>query len=208
MDRIKNLPNFWKSTIQVIGVIIVSVLVASIIKAFLFQGFYIPSESMLPTLEVNDRIIVNQLYPEPLKLQRGNIIVFKDDAKWMGETNNPPYTFIDFLNPLKPNLSENFLVKRVIGLPGDTISYNYGDQWIKINGKDYIENYLPTNVSGSDIEFSVTVPDNHVWVMGDNRINSSDSRYNQDKNGGFISYEDIVGKAEILYYPIPHITSL
>lgn len=208
MGKLETLPNFWKNTIQIIFVIILGVLISSLIKLFLFQGFYIPSQSMEPTLQINDRIIVNQLYPTPFSLKRGDIIVFQDKTNWMQNNTVEEASLLEKLNPLQPNLKDKFLIKRVIGLPGDTISYTKGDKYIKINGVSHEESYLLSSGEPSQIDFNIKVPQDSVWVMGDNRNNSSDSRYNQDKNGGFIKYENIIGKAVILYYPLNNATIL
>lgn len=208
MFKLEKLPPFWRNALQITLVILVGVILSSLMKLFLIQGFYIPSQSMEPTLRINDRIIVNQLYPSPIPLKRGDVIVFQDKMNWMETQNVEEATLLEKLNPLQPNLKDKFLIKRVIGLPGDTISYTLGDKYIKINGVPHEESYIYSSGQPSAIEFNVTVPENSVWVVGDNRNNSSDSRYNQDKNGGFIKYEDIIGKAILLYYPIQNATIL
>lgn len=208
MIKLENIPTFWKNALQIFFVVILGVLLSTVIKLFLFQGFYIPSQSMEPTLKINDRIIVNQLYPSPIPLERGDIIVFQDDTNWMGIQNVEQATLLEKLNPLQPNIKDKFLIKRVIGLPGDTISYTEGDKYIKINGIPHEESYLLESGKPSLIEFNVTVPKDSVWVMGDNRNNSSDSRYNQNKNDGFVKYDAIIGKAVLLYYPLNNATIL
>lgn len=194
-----------KNLIDLSVILIIGLLVASIVKVFFFQGFYIPSESMNPTLKTNDRVIVNVLYPNAIPLQRGDIIVFEDEENWMEGHSVPSQNFLERLIGYVPfrNSNANFLVKRVIGLPGDTVSHAPGETFIRINGEPYNEPYLAPGMNASDIDFNITVPANSVWVMGDNRSNSSDSRYHQEQNGGFISYDDIVGKVVLLYYPLP-----
>lgn len=197
-----------KFFIDIALVVISGIVLSGLIKAFLFQGFYIPSGSMEPTLKINDRIIVNQLYPSPLELKTGDIIVFQDTEGWMGTPSNAEVSFIELMNPLHTIKSNNYIIKRVIGVSGDTISYRVGDNFITINGKKYVEEYLPQGLENSSIDFEIKVPEGYVWVMGDNRNNSSDSRYNTDKNNGLIPESSIIGKAIILYYPLPNFTTL
>lgn len=194
-----------KNLIDLSLILIIGLVVAAIVKIFFFQGFYIPSESMNPTLKTNDRVVVNVLYPNTIPLQHGDIIVFQDKENWMAGHAIPQQSFLERLIGYVPfrDGDANFLVKRVIGLPGDTVSHTPGETFIRINGEPSTEPYLAEGMNASNIDFNVTVPANSVWVMGDNRSNSSDSRYHQDQNGGFISYNNIVGKVVLLYYPLP-----
>lgn len=194
-----------KNLIDLSLILIIGLVVAAIVKVFFFQGFYIPSESMNPTLKTNDRVVVNVLYPNTIPLQHGDIIVFQDKENWMAGHAIPQQNFFERLIGYVPfrDGDANFLVKRVIGLPGDTVSHVPGENFIRINGEPSTEPYLAEGMNASNIDFDITVPANSVWVMGDNRSNSSDSRYHQDQNGGFISYNNIVGKVVLLYYPLP-----
>lgn len=170
------------------------------------KSFYIPSESMLPTLQVNDNILVNRLTPSFSPLQQGDIIVFKDTQQWMGTPFdvNPNPSLLEIISNtlmLSEPADKTHLIKRVIGLPNQKVECCDADGKITVNGKPLTEPYLADDVEPSLVEFSVTVPQGKVWVMGDNRVNSSDSRYNQDKNDGFINYEDIIGKAAVRTLP-------
>lgn len=183
-----------------------------LVKTFFLRSFYIPSESMKPTLEVNDNILVNRLQPNIIPIQQGDIIVFKDTQNWM---DLPPITktptlleTISSFIMLSEPADNKYLIKRVIGLPGQTVACCDADGKITVNGKPLNEKYLPKDTLPSEIEFSVKVPQDSVWVMGDNRSNSSDSRYHQNVNGGFINYNDIIGRAFVRTLPFSNFTGL
>ena len=198
-------------------VIIGAALVLSVlIKAFLIRSFYIPSGSMLDTLQINDRIIVNVMVPEVVEVQRGDIVVFRDPGGWLGAISTsekePIQEISDFIlgtfGITAPDSAEH-LVKRVIGLPGDVVTCCDEQGRIMVNGVGIDEVYLRPGASPSDIEFSVTVPEGHYWVMGDNRPNSTDSRYHTDlPTGGFVPEEVLVGRAFVISWPMDNWTFL
>lgn len=199
---------------EVATVVAIAVVLSFLIKTFLFRAFYIPSESMVNTLDVNDRIFVNLLVPEPFALERGDVVVFKDTKGWLvpsPEKADGPFTWVQdgltFVG-LLPDNSEQHLVKRVVGLPGDHVACCDAGGKLTINGKAINETYInPAEVP--DIRnFDVVVPDGKVWVMGDNRNHSADSRAHQDTNGGFIDMPDIEGKAAVIAWPLNRITAL
>jgi signal peptidase I len=174
-----------RSAVEWVAVIVGALVVALVVKTFLFQAFYIPSESMEPTLERGDRVLVNKLSYDLHDVNRGDVIVFELDEEDVGE---------DGIRDL---------IKRVIGLPGDTIETRDGA--VYINDRKLSEPYLPEGTltgdpsvgSNPSIERQV-VPEGHVFVLGDNRANSADSRY---PYRGPIPIEDIVGRAFILVWP-------
>ena len=147
--------------------------IALLIKTFLFQAFYIPSASMDPTLKVNDRVLVNKLSYKLHDVHRGDIVVFE----------KPPNEVSDIKD----------LVKRVIGLPNETVEGRNGH--VYIDGKLLEEPYLHDDVVTSDF-VEVKVPANSIWVMGDNRQNSKDSRY-----FGPIQESSIVGRVFVRIWP-------
>lgn len=199
---------------EVATVVVIAVVLSFLIKTFLFRAFYIPSESMVNTLDVNDRIFVNLLVPEPFALERGDVVVFKDTKGWLVPTlekADGPFTWVQdgltFVG-LLPDNSEQHLVKRVIGLPGDhVVCCDVGGK-LTINGDAIDEKYInPAEVP--DIRnFDVVVPAGKIWVMGDNRNHSADSRAHQDTNGGFIDMPDIEGQAAVIAWPLNRITGL
>ncbi|MGE3191894.1 MAG: signal peptidase I [Microbacteriaceae bacterium] len=201
-------------------ILVAAVVISFLIKTFLIRSFYIPSESMEDTLLVNDRIIVNELVPEAIPLQHGDIVVFKDPGGWLaGQPQpappNPVVGFFDWLLSIvgltAPD-SNDHLIKRVIGLPGDEVACCNEFGQMTVNGVPLEEPYLklPSGTSAvSRDDFDVVVPDDSLWVMGDNRYNSQDSRYNRDKPGeGFVPIENVVGRAVVISWPIDRWTWL
>lgn len=192
---------------DVVVIVAAALVISFLIKTFLIRSFYIPSESMESTLLVNDRIIVNQLVPEVVPLERGDIVVFRDPGGWlpaMPETPQAPLEaaadWVLSLIGLSASDSDEHLVKRIIGLPGDRITCCNDLGQLSINGVPLDEPYvlLPpdtTDVSGQD--FQEDVPEGTVWVMGDNRYDSSDSRFN-----GVVPIADVVGRAVVVSWPI------
>lgn len=192
------------------GIVIGTALIVSLlIKTFLFQAFYIPSESMERTLMVNDRIIVSLLEPGPFDLERGDVVVFRDPGGWL---NSPPpedvsggrgvlrdvLTFVGIL----PQDSGEHLVKRVIGMPGDHVKCCDADGKLTINGVPITEDYLPPGTAPSTVDFDIVVPSDSVWVMGDNRDRSLDARFHQElPGGGSLKESYIVGRAVLLFWP-------
>jgi signal peptidase I len=172
-------------------VVVVAILVAVLLRAFVVQTFYIPSGSMEPTLQIGDRILVNKLSYDFHAVHQGDIVVF---ARPPAENCGGPEV--------------NDLVKRVIGLPGQTISLAKG--YVYINGKRLDESWLPAEEQGitvpgpSGTPYSLVrpyhIPANDYFVMGDNRQDSCDSRY-----WGPISKSLIVGKVELRVWPLSSI---
>jgi len=172
--------------------VIVALAVSLVIKTFLVQFFYIPSGSMENTLQINDRVAVNKVPFLSQSIHRGDVVVFRDPANWLPE----PYadsqnSIIEkvkegfVLVGILPNPAKQYLVKRVIGVAGDNIVAK--DGVITINGKTTSEPYIFAGNKPSEMDFNVTVPSGKVWVMGDHRGASADSRYHQDDvNNGFV----------------------
>lgn len=156
-------------------VLVGALIVAQLLKAFVFQAFWIPSESMVPTLVVKDRVLVNKLAHDSSDLHHGDIVVFR-----------PPATAV---------VSTADLIKRVIGLPGDTIEAIDGR--VYVNGELQAETYLPDGTQTLNLPLQ-TVPANSIFVMGDNRGDSHDSRYSDI---GPIPIENVVGRAFIRIWP-------
>lgn len=196
-------------------ILVVAFLVSFLLKTFLVRSFYIPSVSMEQTLKVNDRILVNQLVPDVVPVQRGDIVVFKDPGGWLHPSGAPtPTGFEKVLQAvgLAADTSNDYVVKRVIGLGGDRVVCCDAEGRVMVNGVPLDEPYIviPEGESrASAIDFDVEVPEGSIWVMGDNRYQSKDSRYNQDQPGrGFVPEEEIVGRAFVLNWPLSRFTWL
>lgn len=201
--------SFWKELPILIGIALV---LALLIKTFLVQAFSIPSDSMQNTLQQGDRVLVDKLTPwfgsEP---ERGEVVVFHDPDNWLaGEPTTDPNALQTFLSwiGLMPSAEEKDLIKRVVGVGGDTVECkNTGP--LTVNGKaldeqDYVyAGNTPCSVDDQGGKFKVKVPKGYIWVMGDHRQNSRDSRYNQsDKNHGMVPVKDVVGRAVVVAWPI------
>ena len=198
----------WGWLKEILMIAAIALVLSFVIKTFFFRAFYIPSGSMEPTLEINDRIFVNLLVPGPFELERGDVVVFKDTKGWLGDTEpveaNPVAGFLAFVG-LLPDSSQQHLVKRVIGLPGDTVECCDADGKILVNGEPVTEPYVWPGAAPSDEEFSVTVPKDRLWVMGDHRDASADSRYHEDIEGGFVDIGDVEGKTTVIAWPLARI---
>ena len=204
---------------DVLIILVAAIVISFLIKTFLIRSFYIPSESMEMTLVKNDRIIVNELVPDLTPIERGDVVVFKDPGGWLSPVvepdQNPVLGFFDwllsFVGLTAPD-SNDHLIKRVIGLPGDTVACCNEFGQMTVNGVPLEEPYvqLPPNVSAvSKDDFEVTVPDQSLWVMGDNRYNSKDSRYNRETpSNGFVPFDNVVGRAILISWPIDRWTWL
>lgn len=200
----------------VVAVLALAISVA--MKTYLVRPYYIPSASMRETLVENDRVLVNLLVPEAMPLSRGDVVVFTDPGGWLPapvqQVKPPVQAVVDGVLEtvgLKPEDADNTLIKRVIGLPGDhvTCCNVYGQ--VEINEEPIEEPYvrLDGNAMASGIPFDVTVPADAIWVMGDNRYNSQDSRYHQElPTGGFVPMDVVVGRAVVINLPLDRVTIL
>ena len=201
-------------------ILVAAIVISFLIKTFLIRSFYIPSESMEPTLNVNDRIIVNELVPDLTPISHGDVVVFKDPGGWLPPNSTPPEPnpvvgffdwLLSFVGLTAPD-SNDHLIKRVIGLPGDHVVCCNEFGQMTVNGVPLEEPYvqLPPGVTAvSKDDFDITVPKSSLWVMGDNRYNSEDSRYNRDKPGnGFVPFDNVVGRAVLISWPIDRWTFL
>ncbi len=199
---------------DVLVIVLIAVLVSFLVKTFLIRSFYIPSGSMEDTLLVNDRILVDEITPRFTGYDRGEIVVFRDPGGWLPPSVPEPrpaiIEAIDWMLSLvglsAPD-SDDHLVKRLIGLPGDHVVCCNAIGQITVNDvpideTDYLK--LPTGeTAASGDPFDVVVPDDRLWVLGDNRYRSKDSRYNQDQPGkGFVPVENVVGRAFLITWPL------
>ncbi|MEW2422757.1 signal peptidase I [Streptomyces nigra] len=210
-----------RSAIKEIPLLVgVAVLIALVLKTFLVQAFVIPSGSMEQTIQIGDRVLVDKLTPWfGNKPERGDVVVFKDPGGWLkGEQTTvkkedpivvkqvkEALTFIGLL----PSDDEKDLIKRVVGVGGDRVKCCDAQGRVTVNGVPLNEDYLYPGNAPSKIQFDITVPQGRLWVMGDHRSNSADSRVHQDqKYGGTVSEDEVVGRAKWIAWPLGHWTSL
>jgi signal peptidase I len=192
----------WQESILLV---VTAMVMAVIVKTFFLQAFYIPSESMEPTMLVNDKILVQKVSYWTGDVKRGDVVVFDDPGGWLGPedsrtASNPIQRALEVVG-LYP--TGGHLIKRVIGVGGDKVVCCNQKGKMTVNGKVLDEPYLlDQQAPASDQAFSVVVPKGHLWVMGDNRGNSADSRSHLgDPGGGFIADKEIVGKAWLRVWP-------
>ncbi|WP_330454210.1 MULTISPECIES: signal peptidase I [unclassified Streptomyces] len=201
----KNPRPFWKELPLLIGIALV---LALLIKTFLVQAFSIPSDSMQNTLQRGDRVLVDKLTPwfgsEP---ERGEVVVFHDPDGWLKDEPTPKpnavQKFLSFVG-LMPSAEEKDLIKRTIAVAGDTVECKKGGP-VEVNGKALDEPYIfEGNSACDDMPFGpFKVPDGKIWVMGDHRQDSSDSRYHtNDVNKGFVPVSQVVGRAVVIAWPV------
>jgi signal peptidase I len=191
--------------------VIVALAVSLVIKSFLVQFFYIPSGSMENTLQINDRVAVNKIPFISNSINRGDVVVFRDPSNWL------PEPYVDNQNKViakikdglvlvgvLPNPAKQYLVKRVIGIAGDNVVGK--DGVVTINGKKTTEPYIFAGNKASELDFNVTVPEGKIWVMGDHRGASADSRYHQDDvNNGFVPESKVTGRVLGIIWPIKNV---
>ena len=192
--------------------LIVALGISFLIKTFLMQFFYIPSGSMENTLHVGDRVSVNRLGTITGKgIQRGDVVVFHDSAGWLGNDGTPKdsgaiHLFKVLLTDVGvlPDSSKKFLIKRVIGMPGDNVICCTTKGNLTVNGHELDESsYIYAGNKPSEVAFDVVVPANRIWVMGDHRGSSGDSRFHRDdQNNGFVPLHEVVGRAFFLLWPL------
>jgi signal peptidase I len=182
--------SFWR---ELPMLLIVAIVVAVVVRAFVLQTFYIPSESMEKTLLINDRVLVNKLIYNFRSPHRGEVIVFEAPANWRSTTAD-----------------EDF-IKRVIGIPGDHIVCCDDRQRLIVNNHPIDEPYIYSTDDGavdlaSEQPFDIVVPKGRFWMMGDHRSHSSDSRERYIREGDVtaatIPEDAIVGRAFVIFWPV------
>jgi signal peptidase I len=197
--------SFWRELPILVAV---ALLLAVVIKTFAIQAFWIPSGSMENTLEINDRVLVNKIVYHIRDIHRGDIVVFNGDGSW------DPGTI-----PVNGNIFQQFgsgfasmfgfghpgdiLIKRVIGIPGDRVACCDAQGRVTVNGVPLNEgSYLYPGSAPSLARFNIVVPPGRLWVMGDNRFYSDDSRDHQgDPGGGTVPESAVIGRAFIIIWP-------
>jgi len=200
----------WSFAREVGIIVVAALLISFLIKTFLVQPFVIPSESMEDTLIKDDRVLASRLVPRFLDVHRGDVVVFKDPGGWLGSQPQDESTglvkagetFLTFIG-IRPVDANEHLIKRVIGLPGDRVTCCDAQGRVSVNGVPIDETYIKPGSAPSEVPFDVTVPEGKLFVLGDNRQNSGDSRYNTDKPGqGFVPLENVVGTAVAKVWPL------
>ncbi|MFB9892884.1 signal peptidase I [Planobispora takensis] len=205
--------SFWR---ELPVLVVVALVLAFLIKSFVVQAFYIPSESMENTLLKNDRVLVNKLVYHVRDIERGDVVVFSGVDSWDGEVeyeepSNPVTAFFHWVGTAFGVVpGEKDYIKRVIGVPGDTVKCCDKAGRVTVNGVPLDEkSYLYPGNDPSQKTFEIKVPQNRLWVMGDHREVSLDSREHQgDPGGGTIPVDQVIGRAFVIVWPFSRATTL
>ncbi|MGO0577207.1 signal peptidase I [Ornithinimicrobium panacihumi] len=205
----------WAGVREVLWIGATALVISFLIKTFIAQAFWIPSGSMENTLVYGDRVMVSKIQAGPMTVERGDLVVFEDPGDWLsprGQVERGPVmeTVVKVLQfvGVAPVAEGNHLIKRTIGVGGDTVACCDDDGRMTVNGQPLEEDYLYPGDQASLSEFEVTVPEDSIWVMGDHRSNSQDSRAHDDGTGltGSVPRDKVVGQAFVLLFPLDHLT--
>ncbi len=203
----------WLTVRDLLIIIVIAAIVSMLIKTFVVRSFYIPSGSMEQTLQVQDRILVDELTPRFTGYDHGDVVVFRDPGGWLPVTiqpEQPPLVaamdWVLSLVGLSASDSKDHLIKRIVGLPGDHVVCCNAMGQTEINGVPIDETVYLDLATGQtaprEVAYDVTVPDDALWVLGDNRDSSRDSRYNTEQpGGGFVPIDNVVGRAFLITWP-------
>jgi signal peptidase I len=194
---------------ELVILIVIALVIAVVIKTYAIQAFFIPSGSMENTLEINDRVLVNKIVYDTRSIHRGDIVVFNGDGSW--DPSEPLPANSNFAEKFVSGFASMFgfghpgdiLIKRVIGLPGDTVACCDAEGRVTVNGIPLNEQaYLYPGAAPSEDRFNIVVPPGRLWVMGDNRAISDDSRDHEgDPGDGTIPENAVIGRAFVIIWP-------
>jgi signal peptidase I len=191
---------------ELLTIVVAAAILTLLVKAFIIQVYRIPSASMENTLEVGDRVLVNKVVYHFRGIARGDVVVFSGQDSW-GPDAPPPSSnpvvrvFDDVLSGLGLHSDQTYYIKRVIGLPGDHVAC-CTDGKVTVNGVSLTEDQYLFPGNPPSTKFSEVVPAGHLWVMGDHRSDSDDSRYHSgNPGGGAIPENQVVGRAFLIIWP-------
>jgi signal peptidase I len=195
---------------ELVMLIVIALVIAVVIKTYAIQAFFIPSGSMENTLEINDRVLVNKIVYDTRSIHRGDIVVFNGDGSWdpgvpLPANSNFAEKFVSgFASMFGFGHPGDILIKRVIGLPGDTVACCDAEGRVTVNGVPLNEqSYLYPGAVPSEDRFNIIVPPGRLWVMGDNRSISDDSRDHEgDPGGGTVPENAVIGRAFVIIWPV------
>ncbi|MDF7663383.1 signal peptidase I [Bifidobacterium sp. ESL0763] len=174
---------------RTLGIVLVVIVVMVLLRVFVLGVYKIPSGSMRETIEIGDHVVTDRLAPGMVSLKRGDVIVFRDPAHWLAGD---------------PERQSDDLIKRLIGLPGDSVACKGHGAPVTVNGVALDEtSYIKPGGNPSDFAFKAKVSAGHVFVLGDNRSDSADSRYHADDgDGGLVPIGNVEGVAMLTIWPV------
>jgi signal peptidase I len=201
--------SFLRAVREILIVLVTAIVLSVVVRTFFVQAFYVPSQSMENTLEPSDRILASKITTDLSGVKRGEIVVFRDPGNWLPQFPatplNPARKALEFIGIVPTNKGED-LVKRVIGVEGDRIVCCDVSGSIVLNGVPLEEPYVKPGVSTNQVPFDITVPADSVFVMGDNRSESADSRYHLDENSGAVPVDNVVGRVFLNVWPLDRVS--
>ena len=188
---------------------LLGLLLVVLVRGLVVQSFYVPSESMEPTVLPADRVLVDKLHGSG-GLRRGYVVVFDGTVAWGGEstaTHESGGIVGSVLQPVRKalgiDLGEKDYLKRIVGMPGDRVVCCTAAGRLSVNGTEVTEPYLPAGAPASEVTFDVTVPPGRLWLLGDNRPVSADARAHLgDPGGGLVPLDDVIGRVTLRYWPL------
>lgn len=188
---------------ELVVIVVIALIASALLRAFVLQAFFVPSGSMLPEIQLHDRIVVSRIGD----IERGEVVVFQDPGDWIPATEQaqPPGGLRQALEwvGVLPASGHEHLVKRVIGLPGDRVVCCDRSGKLRINGYAVDESsFLRQNGQGADnVQFDVVVPADAIFVLGDNRYRSGDSSRHPNDQDAFVPLDLVVGRAFAVVWP-------
>jgi signal peptidase I len=190
-------------------VVAVTALTVALVRGLLVQSFVVPTGSMTPTVDAGDRVLVSRVSYRVGDIHHGDVIVFDGSGVFGPERPLPRTALAELGRTIAaafslPIGSQDY-VKRVIGLPGERVACCDAEGRLTVNGKPLTEPYLNSAGAASTLKFDIVVPPNRLWVMGDNRNDSADSRAHLgDPGGGTVPVDRVVGRVVGVYWPLSH----
>jgi signal peptidase I len=194
----------WRFVKEVVIILVVALGLSFLVRTFIVQAFYVPSQSMENTLMPNDRILASKLNTRFGGVKRGEVVVFRDPGNWLDDIQKAsPGGLAGALEwiGLMPSNTGDDLVKRVIAVGGDHVRCCSTDGRIVLNGVPLDEPYVKPGSTSDDVRFDVDVPQGRIFVMGDNRNQSADSRYHLNDNQGTVPVDNVVGRVVLTVWP-------